>query len=187
MCRHTREPTVLSRVTCSPFHLNVDRFHQPCLLPWRNPLLCHRNTAGCRAGIGGACRIPVPRGGHLPLRAALRLTGGFCHPDWTVPRQDVNSSFSPCMCHPSRQGVCTHADSGPLRVRRLTPSPWPSMGSTLADKVLKKTPLDLQKRFPIYRAGPKYLAARCCGSAFPENDLAFHQDLDEVGKTLVDW
>ena len=31
--RNTREPTVLSRVSCRPFHLNIDRFHQPCLLP----------------------------------------------------------------------------------------------------------------------------------------------------------
>ena len=35
MCHHTREPTVLSRVSCRPFHLNIDRFHQPCLLPGR--------------------------------------------------------------------------------------------------------------------------------------------------------
>ena len=35
MCRHTRELTVLCRVSCRPFHLNVDRFHQPCLLPGR--------------------------------------------------------------------------------------------------------------------------------------------------------
>ena len=34
---------------------------------------------------------------------------------------------------------------------------------TLADKVLKKTPLDLQKRFPKYHACPKYLAAHRCG------------------------
>ena len=61
------------------------------------------------------------------------------------------------------------------------------MGSTLADKVLKKTPLDLQKRLPIYHVCPKYLAAHFCGSAFPENGLAFHQDLEKVGKTLVDW
>ena len=53
--------------------------------------------------------------------------------------------------------------------------------------VLKWTHLDLQKRFPIYHACPKCLAAHCCGSAFPENGLAFHQDLDEVGKTQVDW
>ena len=58
---------------------------------------------------------------------------------------------------------------------------------TLADEVLKKTPLDLQKRFPIYHACPKYLAAHRCGSAFPENGLAFHQDFEKVGKTQVDW
>ena len=61
------------------------------------------------------------------------------------------------------------------------------MDWNLADKVLKKTPVDLQKRFPIYHVYPKYLAAYRCGSAFPENGLTFHQDLDEVGKTLVDW
>ena len=33
VCRHTREPTVLSRLSCRPPHLNVDRFHQPCLFP----------------------------------------------------------------------------------------------------------------------------------------------------------
>ena len=54
-----------------------------------------------------------------------------------------------------------------------------SMDSTPAD--------DLQKRFPIYHVCPKYLPAYRCGSAFPENGLAFHQELDEVGKTLVDW
>ena len=35
----TREPTVLSRVSCRPFHLKIDRLHKPCLLPWRTPLL----------------------------------------------------------------------------------------------------------------------------------------------------
>ena len=61
------------------------------------------------------------------------------------------------------------------------------MDLTLADKVLKKKPLDLQKRFLIFHACPKYLAAHCCGSAFPENSLAFRQDLGQVRKTLVDW
>ena len=41
-----------------------------------------------------------------------------------------------------------------------------SMDSIPADKVLKKTRLDLQKRFPIYHAGLKCLAAHLCGSAF---------------------
>ena len=60
------------------------------------------------------------------------------------------------------------------------------MGSTPADKVLK-TLLDEQKRFPIYHVRPKCLAAHFCGLAFPEKGLAFRQELDEVGKTLVDW
>ena len=34
VCHHTREPTVLSRVSCRPLHLNVDRFHQLCLVSW---------------------------------------------------------------------------------------------------------------------------------------------------------
>ena len=61
------------------------------------------------------------------------------------------------------------------------------MDSIPADKVLKKTRLDLQKRFPIYHVCPKCLAVHRCGSAFPENGSALCQDLDEVGKTLVDW
>ena len=61
------------------------------------------------------------------------------------------------------------------------------MDLTPADKVLKKTRLDLQKRFPIYHVCPKCLAAHLCGSAFLLNGLAFHQDVDEVGKTQVDW
>ena len=59
---------------------------------------------------------------------------------------------------------------------------WNSMDSTLAEKVLKKTLLDLQKRFSIHHVCPKYLAAHFCGSAFPENGSAIHQDLDEVMK-----
>ena len=38
-----------------------------------------------------------------------------------------------------------------------------------------------KKSFPTYHAYPKCLAACCCGSAFPENGLAFHQDHDQVG------
>ena len=53
---------------------------------------------------------------------------------------------------------------------------------TVADKVLKKTPLDLQKRFPENHACPQNLAAYRCGSAFAENGLAFRQDLEEVRK-----
>ena len=62
-----------------------------------------------------------------------------------------------------------------------------SMDSTLADKVLKKTRLNLQKSFPICHACPKCLAALLCGSAFQKNGSAFNQELDGVGKTQVDW
>ena len=61
------------------------------------------------------------------------------------------------------------------------------MDSTPVDKVLKKTLLDLQKRFPIYHVCPKCLAAQFCGSAFLLNGSTFNQELDDVGKTLVDW
>ena len=37
VCHNTRELTVLSRVSSRPFHLNIDRFHQPCLSPGRHP------------------------------------------------------------------------------------------------------------------------------------------------------
>ena len=62
-----------------------------------------------------------------------------------------------------------------------------SMDSILEDKVLMMTHLDLQKRFPIYHVCPKSLAALLCGSALQKNVLAFLQELNEEGMTLVDW
>ena len=55
-----------------------------------------------------------------------------------------------------------------------------------AEKVLKKTRLDLQKRFP------KYCVSQMLGGQFlrlgiPFDRLSIHQELDEVGKTQVDW
>ena len=67
---------------------------------------------------------------------------------------------------------------------RFLRTPWIQF---LRFKVLRKTLLDLQKRFPKNHACPICLAAHFCGSAFPENGFAFHQELDEVGKTQVDW
>ena len=53
LCHHTREHftwmlTVFTSLAC-----------YPGATPY-----CHRNTAGCWAGMGGACRFPVPRGDH---------------------------------------------------------------------------------------------------------------------------
>ena len=61
------------------------------------------------------------------------------------------------------------------------------MYSTLADKVLKKTSLGLQKRFPKNHVCPKYLAALLCGAAIRKNASTSLQVSDEVGMTLVDW
>ena len=107
MCHHTWEPTVMSGVSCRPSHLNVDRFHQPCLSPGRIPVLSDPRTT-------------YPRG--QPSFSSLPLTGGFCHADWTVPRQDVKSPFS-LRCHTQCKGVCTHASSGPSRERRRLLNP----------------------------------------------------------------
>ena len=41
--------------------------------------------------------------------------------------------------------------------------------------------------FPIFHVCPKCLAAHLCGWAFLLNGLAFHQELDEMGMTLVYW
>ena len=63
--------------------------------------------------------VPVPRGGHLPFLGSLglpplRLTGGFCHADWTV----------------WSKSVCTHAGSGPSGVhRRLF---WTCLGDPIS-------------------------------------------------------
>ena len=64
---------------------------------------------------------------------------------------------------------------------------WNSMDSFPADAVLKRTPLDLQKLFPIYHVCPKCLATLLCGSALRKNVSTSLQELDEVGMTLVDW
>ena len=71
-------------------------------------------------------------------------------------------------------------------MNEAAPRSMNSIDAVLEDKVLKMTHLDLQKRFPIYHVCPKCLAALLCGSAFQKNGFAFHQELDEVGVTLVD-
>ena len=61
------------------------------------------------------------------------------------------------------------------------------MDSIPADEVLKKTQLDLQKRFPKNHVCPNCVAALLWGSAFLQNGLAFLKGLNEVGKTQIDW
>ena len=102
--------------------LNVDRFHQPCLLPWRIP---HGRCRNCSCSVQGQVRtaVQVPRGDHLPLAGSpvlppLRLTGSFATPTRRYHGRMLIHPSSPCVCHPRCRGVCTHAGSGPPRVRR---------------------------------------------------------------------
>ena len=64
----------------------------------------------------------------------------------------------------------------------LVPTYENSMDSIPADKVLKKTRLDMQIRFPISHACPKCLAAYRCDSAFPQNGLASRHDRTNIKK-----
>ena len=72
-------------------------------------------------------------------------------------------------------------------MNEAAPRSMNSIDAILEGKVLIKTQLDYQKRAPKNHVCPKCLAALLCGSAFQKNGSAFHQELDEVGKTQVDW
>ena len=104
MCHHAREPTVLSRVSMPPIPLIVDRFHQPCLLPWRTPVVELKATGQ------GQVRavISVPRGDHVPIPQAagsssMRLTGGF------LCRLDGNTAGRHFAMRRHAQTRCLHA------------------------------------------------------------------------------
>ena len=114
MCHHTQEPTVLSTVSCS-FSLNVDRFHQPCLLPWSIPVVELKATGQGQA----RTVILVPRGGHLSvLQAAgsssMCLTGGFYHVTGPYHGSTFNRPSPSLRRHSLRYGVCTLRRFGTL-------------------------------------------------------------------------
>ena len=136
MCRHTREPTVLSRLSCRPPHLNVDRFHQPCLLPWRVPLL-----PPIHGWLGqGQVRtvVPVPRSDHSPFLGSpvlppSRLTGSIATPTRRYHgRMLIHPSLPACAT--PHEKVTAHTQvrdpresaAACLRPALGTPSPWPS-------------------------------------------------------------
>ena len=65
---------------------------------------------------------------------------------------------------------------------------WRPKDFTLADKGAEEDAIGFAKNVSRFSMRvQKYLAAHRCGSAFPENGLAFRPDLGQVGKTLVDW
>ena len=86
-------------------HLNIDRFHQPCLLPGV-PSCCQRTV------------VPAARGDHFPLRAARSSL--LCVPlevlTTTTRRyhdRPLIRPFLPACATPHHKGVCTHAGSDP--------------------------------------------------------------------------
>ena len=92
-------------------HTGADGFVQPCLLPGRTLLLPTKH--GWLGQRYVTTVVSAPRGDHLPLRATryfllVRITGGFCHAYKTVPRQDVSSHFTPCVCHLELKNVIRH-------------------------------------------------------------------------------
>ena len=123
MCHHTREPAVLSRVSCLPFHLNIDRFHQPCLLPGRT------------SRIGEDCR---PRTTWRPLTLCGQPGSPsfashwrfFATPTRRYHGRTLIRPSSPACANPKSKGVCTHAGSESAAAcfghALGDPSPWPS-------------------------------------------------------------
>ena len=84
---------------------------------------CHRYTAGCWVGIGGACRFPRTTWRPLtflgsPVLPPSRLTGGIATPTGRYHGRMLIHPSSPACATSKHKGVCTHAGSGPLRVRR---------------------------------------------------------------------
>ena len=120
----------LVRVSCRPSHLNVDRFGR----------------------IPGEVRtvIPVPRGDHLPLRAA-RSSLRASHWRFSTPtgryhgRMLIRPSL-PCMYQPNRKKRCSHAGKFGILAGAAcsghalgTPSPWPCRFSFV--KLIARMPI----------------------------------------------
>ena len=102
VCRHTREPTVLSRLSCRPPHLNFDRF-SPAL-----PCSPRRTSR-----VGEDCRPRTTWAGHLPLRAAQLFLLCVSLEVFATPtrryhgRMLIHPSL-PCMCPPPAAKVIAH-------------------------------------------------------------------------------
>ena len=77
-----------------------------------------------------------------------------------------------------------------ILINEAVPRSINSIDTIPADEVVKMTHLDLQNRFPIFRACPCCLAALLCCSTLRKNVSAFFQESDEVGidtRWLVTW
>ena len=92
-----------------PIHLNIDRFHEPCLLPWRTPLLPPKHGWLGQGQVRTV--VPVPRDDHLPFLGSpvlppSRLTGGIAKPTRRYHgRMLIHPSSPPCA---TLLGKCLH-------------------------------------------------------------------------------
>ena len=101
VCHHTREPTVLSRVSCRPFH--------PEFWPFFTSLACH---LGALPGYLGPVGSPYTRGDHLPLWAAqffllCVLLEVFATPTRQYHDRTLIHPSSPA-CAPPQNQRCLH-------------------------------------------------------------------------------
>ena len=130
VCHHTREPTVLSRVSCRSFHLKFDRFSPALPVNWAH----FQDRWELSSPYHVADTYPFWAARLFLLCVSLEV---FCHAHWTVPRQHVNSSFPlpPPLprCHPLVLGVHTRGFGDPResaatcwRPALGPPFSWPS-------------------------------------------------------------
>ena len=105
---------------CRPFHVNCDRFHQPCVLPWRNPELPPKHGWLLGRDRWG---LSVPRTTWRPLTLAGSPASSCASLEvFATPTRRYHGRMliHPSSLHvpPASLGVCTHACSGPSQVRR---------------------------------------------------------------------
>ena len=119
VCHHTQEPTVLSRVSCRPFHLEFDCFHQPCLLPGRTS----RKGEDCR-----------PRTTRRPLTLLGQPGSSSFASHWRFSATPTRRYHGRMLIHPSHHCVCHPEMKRCLHTRRfgtLASPPPPVFGLSL--------------------------------------------------------
>ena len=123
MCHNTREPTVLSRVSCRPAPEFLNIYTSLACYPGA-PLTAHRNTAGCWAGIGEDCRPRATWRPTYPFWAARLFLLCVSLEVFATPTRRYHGRMlihpSPPACAtPKPKRVISHTQvRGPLRVRR---------------------------------------------------------------------
>ena len=101
-----------------PVPLNLGRFHQPCLSPWRSPFFEMTTTVQ----VGEDCHPrttwwPLNHSTSSPTLPPCVSLEVFITPTGRFHGRRHFALPSVLRRHSSAKGVCTHASSGPSRVR----------------------------------------------------------------------